>query len=106
MWVEVKRVKFPLKAALMQLVDQEDLDTEDNKVKYCMPDLTCRMAQLGLGKGMPNHLARAGCPARLQHNLLLPAGAAVDFYQQEHDLLRRWEDSDRVIFAPSSQTLL
>uniref|UniRef100_A0A1A8MEW8 Si:ch211-227p7.1 n=1 Tax=Nothobranchius pienaari TaxID=704102 RepID=A0A1A8MEW8_9TELE len=97
MWSEVNaRVNYPLKTALVQLVDMEDLDMEDNTSKYCVSNLTCQMAGLGItnvieawnahripGKGIPNELAKEGCPARVPEDLLPVGAAAADLYQQE-----------------------
>uniref|UniRef100_A0A1A8J5M2 Si:ch211-227p7.1 n=1 Tax=Nothobranchius kuhntae TaxID=321403 RepID=A0A1A8J5M2_NOTKU len=97
MWSEVNaRVNYPLKTALVQLVDMEDLDMEDNTSKYCVSNLTCQMAGLGItnvikawnahripGKGIPNELAKEGCPARVPEDLLPVGDAAADLYQQE-----------------------
>ena len=44
MWSEVNaRVMYPLRAALVQLVD-----IEDNTSKYCVSNLTCQMAVIGI----------------------------------------------------------
>lgn len=49
MWLEVNaRVNYPLKTALVQLVDQEELDMEDNTSRYCLSNLTCQMARIGI----------------------------------------------------------
>nr|XP_054594307.1 uncharacterized protein LOC107395007 isoform X2 [Nothobranchius furzeri] len=90
MWSDVNaRVNYPLKTALVQLVDMEDLDMVDYTSKYCVSNLTCQMAGLGItnvieawnahripGKGIPNELAKEGCPARVPEDLL-PVGAAA-----------------------------
>ncbi|XP_056326001.1 uncharacterized protein LOC130238907 [Danio aesculapii] len=97
MWPEVnKRVNFPIKRALIQMVDQESLDMEDGLTRYCLSNLTCQISQIGVqrfvhawnshyitGKGIPNLLARDGCKTRIVEELLLRASEAAELYHQE-----------------------
>lgn len=96
-WPEVnKRVNFPIKTALIQMIDQEALDMEDGLTRYCVSNLTCEISQIGvqrfvqawnshniLGKGIPNLLARDGCKARISEQLLPRASEAAELYRQE-----------------------
>uniref|UniRef100_A0AAV2MTB3 Integrase core domain-containing protein n=1 Tax=Knipowitschia caucasica TaxID=637954 RepID=A0AAV2MTB3_KNICA len=97
MWPEVNaRVNYPLKTALIQLVDSEELDMEDNVSRFCVSNLTCQLAGIGInnvikawnahripGKGIPDELASGGCPVRVNQDQLPDANVAADWYRQE-----------------------
>ncbi|KAK2836228.1 hypothetical protein Q7C36_014097 [Tachysurus vachellii] len=90
-WPEVNsRVNYPLKTALLQLVDQEEIYLNISLVRYCVSNLTGQLCQIGLtglveswnahripGKGVPNDLAGCGCPKKIPQELL---PHSVDFW--------------------------
>nr|XP_020461072.1 uncharacterized protein LOC109963123 isoform X3 [Monopterus albus] len=96
LWPEINnRVNYPLKTALLQLMDQEEIDMEDSLVRYCVSNLTCRLCHIGLtsvaeswnahripGKGIPNHFAEPGCKRRITSELLPHSLGAADLYRQ------------------------
>ncbi|KAK2868885.1 hypothetical protein Q7C36_000756 [Tachysurus vachellii] len=97
-WPEVNsRVNYPLKTALLQLVDQEEIDMNDSLVRYCVSNLTGQLCQIGLtmlveswnahqipGKGVPNDLAGCGdVPKKIPQELLPHSVDAADLYSQQ-----------------------
>ncbi|XP_075309265.1 uncharacterized protein LOC142370724 [Odontesthes bonariensis] len=97
MWPEVNnRVNYPIKAAFVNLLDQEMIDMEDNATRYCVSNLTMEVCKIGIerlakawnehripGKGKPNNLAAGGCPKKIDQALLPHASQATDYYQQD-----------------------
>ncbi|KAK2868874.1 hypothetical protein Q7C36_000745 [Tachysurus vachellii] len=85
-----------LKTALLQLVDQEEIDLNISLVRYCVSNLTGQLCQIGLtrlveswnahripGKDVPNGLAGCGCPKKIPQELLPHSVDAADLYSQQ-----------------------
>ncbi|KPP62615.1 hypothetical protein Z043_119192 [Scleropages formosus] len=83
MWPEINnKVSYPLKTALVELVDHGILDMEDNLARHktCQFDLELIIA---LGKGTPNILAEDGYLKKISEELLPHANKAGDLYEAE-----------------------
>ena len=88
MWVEVNaRVNYPIKCALQQLVDSDQLDMDDMCVKYCVSDLSCQISRIGIpnlvsswnshtipGIGVPDILFAENCRSVHIPQHVLPQG--------------------------------
>ncbi|KAA8577593.1 hypothetical protein FQN60_016025 [Etheostoma spectabile] len=96
MWWEVNpRVNYPLKTALVELGDQEEVNIEDKTSTYYVSNQR-HASWLGLAsqksqrhgmhtgsRGIPKELAKEGCPAKIPVDLLPIGSVAADLYQQE-----------------------
>ncbi|XP_062331322.1 uncharacterized protein LOC134031631 [Osmerus eperlanus] len=96
-WPEMNnRVNYPIKTALVNLLDQERINMEDSTVRFCVSNLTCQIASIGInrvvdswnahripGRGVPNILAPHGCVKKVTEDLLPCASSAADLYEAD-----------------------
>lgn len=49
MWPEVnQRVNYPIKAALVELMDADALNVDDDVTKFCLSNLSIQLAEVGI----------------------------------------------------------
>ena len=52
-WPEMnQRVNYPIKTALVQLIDQEALDLDDQLSRYCTSNLSCQVSNVGMQRAV------------------------------------------------------
>ncbi|XP_026122138.1 uncharacterized protein LOC113105304 [Carassius auratus] len=97
LWPEINnRVNYPIKEALIQLTDQEIIDMEDPTIRFCVSNLACQIARIGVGRvvdswnahripgrGVPNALGEGGCFKKINEDLLPNATVAANMYLGE-----------------------
>jgi len=50
-WPEInQRVNYPIKSALVQLVDSEAVNVDDDVSKFCISSLCLQLAEIGLSQ--------------------------------------------------------
>lgn len=52
-WPEInQRVNYPIKTALVQMIDRETLDLDDQLMKYCTSNLSCQISRIGMQRAV------------------------------------------------------
>ena len=106
LWVEVNaRVNYPLKWAIREMVENEEININHQTVKFCVSSLACKICMIALRvaveawnahsipkRGVPNVLFRDNCrTASLPDHMIPPADALALQYEQDGGGLTRSE---------------
>lgn len=107
LWVEINcRVNYPLKCALQNMENAEDLDMNDGVVRHCVSQFGICLSKIAMnntvqawnahtipGKGIPNLLFQENCrTAHVPLNYLPPADIVAIDYRNSGGVVKTWPE--------------